>query len=119
MEQRIEDKKLAWTKNGFNEAVRLILSEKNTLFESLIGKLHDYPELSKLIKGILFTGKSYPYNTDEGIIDMAAMFGFIKNQNGNVAVANRIFEIRLYNFFLSEDELRENDIYRASLQDKN
>ncbi len=117
--QRIEDKKLAWTKNGFNEAVRLILSEKNTLFESLIGKLHDYPELSKLIKGILFTGKSYPYNTDEGIIDMAAMFGFIKNQNGNVAVANRIFEIRLYNFFLSEDELRENDIYRASLQDKN
>lgn len=50
---------------------------------------------------------------------MAAMFGFIKNQNGNVAVANRIFEIRLYNFFLSEDELRENDIYRASLQDKN
>ena len=30
---------------GVTEAVKRLLSEKNTLFESLIGKLYDYPEL--------------------------------------------------------------------------
>lgn len=113
--QRIQNRSLAWSREGFHEAVRLILSERNTLFESLIGKLYDYPKLNKLLRETLLAGKVFPYNTDESMIDMAAMFGFIKNQQGNVAVANRIFEIRLYNFYLSEDELRESDIYRASL----
>ena len=49
---------------------------------------------------------------------MATMFGFIKNQNGNVAVANRIFETRLYNYYLAENEMQGTDIYKASLQDK-
>ena len=36
-------KKAAWTKDGFNAAVRLLLQENNTLIESLIGKLLAYP----------------------------------------------------------------------------
>ena len=47
------------------------------------------------------------------------MYGFIKNRKGNVALANRIFEMRLYNRFLSVEELRESDIYKASVYDKN
>ena len=39
----------AWTEEGVREAVKILLSEKNTLFESLIGKLNDYPELRKMI----------------------------------------------------------------------
>ena len=50
---------------------------------------------------------------------MAAMFGFIKNLNGIVAISNRIFEIRLYNYYLSEDEIRGTDIGKASLREKN
>ena len=84
-------KQAVWTKKGFNEVVRMLLSEKNTLFESLIGKLHDYPKLSTMLRALLFTGRTFSYAADESVIDMATMFGFIKNQNGNVAVANRIF----------------------------
>ena len=84
-----------WTKKGFEEAVRILLSEKNTLFESLINKLKDYPELNQTIQTILFTGKSIAYNADETSIDIATMFGFVKNQNGKVVIANRIFETRL------------------------
>ncbi|WP_310602437.1 AAA-like domain-containing protein [Anaerosporobacter sp.] len=108
-----------WTKNGFNEAVRMILSEKNTLFESLIGKLTSYPELNSMLRSLLFTGKSIVYNSDEPAIDTATMFGFIKNQHGIVAIANRIFETRLYNLYLSTAEMQGQDIYKASLQDKN
>lgn len=97
------DRKSAWTKAGFLEAEKNLLTEKNTLFESLINKLADFPELRKLIYSMLFMGEQAAFNTDNPIIDMADMFGFIKNVNGAVRVANRIFETRLYNLFLSEE----------------
>ena len=125
MDERISQQKEyssreeVWTKKGFEEAVRILLSEKNTLFESLINKLKDYPELNLTIQSILFTGKNIVYNTDETSIDIATMFGFIKNQNGKVVIANRIFEIRLYNYYLSTAEMQNKDIYEKSLLDKN
>ena len=113
------NKQLAWTKIGFQEAVKLLLAEKNTLFESLTEKLFSFPELSKILQTLLFTGKNIPYNFYEFSINIATMFGFVKNQNGNLAVANRIFDTWLYNYYLSSSELHEKDIYKASLQDKN
>ena len=108
-----------WTKTGFLKAVRLLLAENNTLFSSLINKLHDYPDLNTLLRSILFSGQSYTYSVDNDTIQMAAMFGFIKNMNGTVAIANRIFETRLYNYYLSKDEWQQTALYKASLQDKN
>ena len=108
-----------WTKIGFHEAVKMLLEEKNTLFESLIGKLTNYPELNGLIEMLLFTGKPIVYNTDNIMIDLASMFGFVKNHYGKMMIANRIFEIRLYNYYLSTEEMHGKDIYTASLRDKN
>ena len=118
MLQKFQTKSAAWAKDGFFEAVRMILTEKNTLFESLIGKLADYPELDAMLYSLLFTGKSIVYNVDEPAIDMATMFGFIKNEQGMAVVANRIFETRLYNRYLSAAEMQRNGIYKAALQDK-
>lgn len=109
-EEEYNSKKDVWTRKGFNEAIRMILSEKNTLFESLITKIKDYPELNQMIQEVLFKGKSITYNSDETSIDIATMFGFIKNQNGKVAIANRIFETRLYNYFLSTAEMQGKEI---------
>ena len=112
-------KSAAWTKAGFHEAVRLILSEKNTLFESFTGKLMRYPALDSMLRALLFTGKTIAYDSDNPDMDMATMFGFIRNQNGTVEIANRIFEMRLYNRYLAESQMQKLDIYKASLQDKN
>jgi len=113
-----ESKGRAWSRTGLMEAVKLILCEKNTLFESLSGKLTNSPELCILMEELLFTGKQIAYNTDNAMIDNAAMLGFIKNKQGLVAIANRLFETRLYNYFLSTSELQSKDIYAASLRDK-
>lgn len=83
-----------------------------------MGKITDFPELNVMLRALLFTGKSIVYNADEPAIDIATMFGFIKNSNGAVVIANRIFETRLYNFYLSTSEMQGLDIYKASLQDK-
>lgn len=108
-----------WTKNGFLEAMRLLLMESNTLFESLIGKLTDYPELEQMLKELLFAGKPISYNPTNQVIGLAVMFGFVKNVDGKVIPANRIFDTLLYNHFLSLDELKTSEMYKASLQDKN
>lgn len=112
------DKGSAWTKEGFLEAVKLLLGEKNTLFESLINKLADYPELRKILNQLLFAGKNIPYNPLNKSIEEAEMFGLVKNSGGNVVISNRIFETLLYNLFLSE-ELVDSKEYDAGLQVRN
>ena len=108
-------KSAAWTKEGFYEAQRLILAEKNMLFESLSEKLVSYPELNDMLKSLLFTGKPIVFNYYEPSIGVASMFGFVKNKNGMLVVANRIFETWLYNFYLSAADMQKKEIYAASL----
>lgn len=108
-----------WTKQDVLEAVKRILSEKNTLFESLTNKLDDYPQLREVLYSLLFTGKNIVYNPDDEAIDMAVMFGFVKNDGGSVVVANRIFETRLYNMFLAFNDSQSSKLYKAAIHDKN
>lgn len=112
-------KQMAWTYAGFLEAERILLAEKNTLFESMVNKLYDFPELKEMIHSILFTGKEISYHALNPAIETATMFGFIKNENGVVMIANRIFELVFYNFFLTSAENQNTDIYKAAIQDKN
>ena len=113
-----QDLASVWTTQGFHEAVKMVLSEKNTLFESLINKLSDYPELRNIVYTILFNGKDVPYNSLNKSIEVAEMFGFIKNSQNKVAISNRIFETILYNYFLSE-ELVGSQMYDLALQNRN
>lgn len=113
------EKKDAWTYAGFLKADRMLLGEKNTLFESMVNKLYDFPELKEVVYSILFTGKEWTYNALDPAVGTAAMFGFVKNEGGVVAIANRIFEAVFYNLFLTTAENQSTDIYKAAIQDKN
>ncbi len=115
--QILDEKKLFWDKEGFLEAVRLLLSEKNTLFDDFTKKLDDFPELYQMLYSALYQGKKLYYNVSECTMDMATMFGFIKNNNGKLAVANRLFETWLYNYFLARDQMDE--IFSLGSIDKN
>ncbi|MBQ7564158.1 MAG: AAA-like domain-containing protein [Lachnospiraceae bacterium] len=91
----------AWTSTGVDEAVKRLLMERNTLFESLTDILLNYPELSELIRKILMEEKKFTYNPLwESIVQME-MYGFITLQGQNVVIANRIFEMLLYNLYAS------------------
>ena len=112
------DRKLVWTKEGVLEAVKILLIEKNTLFESITGKLADYPRLRELVYSLLFTGRKISYNPLSPSIEIAEMFGFIRNFRGDAVISNRIFETVLYNLFLSE-EMLDSEEYRTALQERN
>ncbi len=109
---------LAWTKDGFQAAVKVMLYEPNTLFDDIRKKLDEYPDLSEMIYTLLFTGKSIAYNPDNLAMDIGVRFGFITCMNEQIAVANRIFEMRFYNYYLAE-EMLQSSIYTASMQIKN
>lgn len=94
-----------WSGRGVTEAVKQILIERMPLFESMVRQLNEYPEMKQMIQLVLFQGKRVSYNPDLKAVSLAAMFGYIRNVAGSIQVANRIFEMRLYNLFLSEEEL--------------
>lgn len=100
--QIIETNQLSWDNEGVQKAVNTILMERNTLFDNMIKKLDEYPELKAALKRILLSGVREMYNPDEKYIQIASMFNYISNIDGQVAVACRIMETRLYNYFLAE-----------------
>lgn len=106
-----------WSSHGIIEANKQLLIKKTPLFESLIGKLEDNASLRKLMYGILFKGQKIPYNPDNATIDDAFMYGFVKNEHGLIAVANRIFEVRIYNWFISL-ETTDSPIFAEDVNDK-
>ena len=110
-----------WTDEGFQEAVKIILNERNTLFDDMMKKLDSFPSMKEMLKKILYDGERIAYNPDERSLEIAAMFNFIKNDGGKVKLSNRIFETRLYNLFEFEGELSENqdkEIIRSGSMDR-
>lgn len=103
-------RKDAWTKAGFLKAVRIFLQDSNTLFDDMVKTLEQYPILKDRMKDILFKGTRYSFESSSPIINVGVMFGFLKNMNGSAAIANRIFETKLYNLFLSEEELMSSSL---------
>ena len=97
-----------WTMEGIDEAVKLLLEEDNTLFQSVTGKLSNYPELKTAIRSILMEGTRLMWNPDQEDIVQMQMYGLIRNDHNIIRVSNRIFETRLYNLFLSDEELKAN-----------
>lgn len=86
-------------KTGVLEAVKWLLKEPNTLFDDMTKKLLDYPGLKEMIRSILFAGTGFPFKRETPLIDLGVTFGFLKENQGIVAVANRLFEIQLYEVF--------------------
>ena len=113
------DEKFGWKTEYVSDAVKLILKENNALFESLINKIEDNQELYDYLYQILILGRKISYNPDDSVIRLAMMYGFLKEENGSVVIANRIFETRLYNAILTTKKMQETSIYKAGEWDKN
>lgn len=113
------DKSSAWSKEGFLEAVKKLLYEQSPLFDSLTGKISAYAKLKNMVYRLLFQGQNIVYNPDEPVIQMAKMFGLVKDENSFVVIANRIFETRLYNMFLTSCAEQGEVIYAEASRQKN
>jgi len=95
-----------WTITGVIEAIKIILSEKNTLFDDLYKNLENNKELYDLIYDVLITGEQRIFTFGNPTIDIGYMYGIIERdkQLNRITVSNKIFEIILADYFISKDE---------------
>lgn len=100
-----EDAKKAWSKAGIDKAVDMILKGSNLLFESMVKQLDTYEDLYKIVEDIIYCGKRIPYSLEEKSINLGVMFGFLKEENGRVTMANRLFEMCLLNMFMAREAI--------------
>ena len=113
-----DGRKDAWTHAGLLDVVRGLVGEQNSLFEDMAKKVKDDPSLRNLLYDILFCGRSIPYNTGTELVSIGTMFGFLKEDQGQVAVSNRIFEIWFYNLFIAEEAI-SSSTYETGERNKN
>lgn len=116
--EKFPDLSAAWTDNGFTEAIKIILSENNnSLFNSLTGKLTNYPKLRNSLRAVLMRGETLtwlPYDEEQ---QQLFMYGFICNNHNTVAISNRIFEMLLYTHFIGESN-QNNDLKQIASEMK-
>lgn len=105
-----KDAKKAWSKAGVEKAVTMILKESNLLFESMVKQLDTYEELYQMVEDIIYCGRRIPFSLEEKSINLGVMFGFLKEENGRVMIANRLFEMCLLNLFMAKEAIRS-EIY--------
>ncbi len=105
----------SWTHAGILEAVRKLVRESNSLFEDMAKKVKDYSDLGTMLRDILFCGKGIPFNLGTELVSIGAMFDFLKDEDGQIAIANRIFEIWFYNLFIAQDAI-DSKTYDAGQQ---
>lgn len=95
-----------WSKEGIGEAVKIVLKRKLPLFDSMVRQLDQYPELKDVIGQILYEGQRVSFNLGVKSVSLGFMFGYLRDRNGYIAVANRIFEMYLLNIFIAEESIR-------------
>ena len=115
--EKFETLSEAWTLYGVDEAVKRILQEDNSFFESAMGKLINYPNLKEQLRNILMRGETIAYLPDDEEQKQLRMYGFIRNHHNTVAVSNRIFEMRLYYYFIGESR-ENNDLKQLAAANK-
>ena len=115
--QIIDAEQWSWDKTGVLKAVNKILNEGCTLFDDIVKKLDEFPELVRTIKGVLFEGFRYPFNYYDKATNLALMFSFVKQQDGAFAISCRMFEIWFYNYFISQD--KQSPSFKQGISDKN
>lgn len=104
VDEEILNEKLPWNLIHLEKALKLILKESNTLFDDLIKNLENNKSLNEYIFDIVLNGAEKLFNRDNPLIEQGTLYGILKEHNGFVKVSNRVFEQRIYNYFVSKLE---------------
>ena len=118
IDESVGTQKLGWNATGIKAAVKQILGENFPLLESLMNKLEQFPDLKASLAKVLEEGRKVAYNPDDEAIKQALMYGFVKVEDGNVVMANRIFETRFYNAILTTPAMQNTTFYKAGETEK-
>ena len=81
----------AWAVEDIDEAVKQLVTESNTNFDSLIKNLEDNEDLYKTIYAIVIDNETRTFNINNPITNLGVIYGVFVNRNG-LAIHNRIYQ---------------------------
>ncbi len=89
-----------FSEKGIEEAVNILLNESNTLFDDLIKNVENNEVLYNVIYSLILENETIQYNVDA--YDQGIMYSIFKNNQGRLAIHNKIFELRLYDYIIAK-----------------
>ncbi|MDR1788146.1 MAG: hypothetical protein LBR16_06825 [Treponema sp.] len=95
-----------WNNEGIFHAVKLLLDERNTLFDDIFKNMEMYQDLYDYVYDILIRGAEKAYSPYNPTLSWALMFCFLKVADGKVLVHNRVFELCICDYFMSREDDR-------------
>lgn len=102
--QLMDEGRMQWNEQGATSALKSMIAEKNVLFDDVMKKMHDFPELSGLVQRILYQGALVPFNRADRAQEIGCMFDFLCEDGGLLKVSNRVFETWFYELFASQSK---------------
>ncbi|MEN9611857.1 MAG: hypothetical protein RLZZ628_2671 [Bacteroidota bacterium] len=87
-----------WTESDLETAVRKIVWETNTNFETLAKNLENSPELYDLVYKIAIDNETMGFNPLDPIVNFGIIYGLFVNRNNLIAIHNRIYREVLLNY---------------------
>ncbi|WP_251862238.1 AAA family ATPase [Clostridium sp. Marseille-Q2269] len=109
IDEKIMDiNKLKWEKEYLELAVKELLEESNTNFDSLIKNIENNIELGRLVDNILIKGVKLNFNIHNPEINLGYLYGIFKNDKGNLKINNRVYEQLIYNYRISKIQTSTN-----------
>lgn len=112
------DGRSPWCPDGVTEAVKILLKRDIPLFGSLTRHLTRFPDLKETLRSLIFRGSQIPFSPQMESVSIGLMFGYLKEKDNLVCIANRIFEMVLQNLFITE-QAGNSEAYQTGLRDKN
>lgn len=91
---------IEWKKEYMDKAVKIIVNSDNTNFGSLIKNIENNIELYNFLKRIVLDGENITYVKTDEIINLATIYGILKEQNGSCKINNRIYEQLIYDHMM-------------------
>lgn len=102
IDERLDRK---WDNKGIEEAVKVVLNEKSTLFDDVIKNIKNNEDIRKTVYNLLIKGQTVTYNYDA--YEKGIMYGLFARKEGKLVMHNKIFEERIYNYLLEDEKLLE------------
>lgn len=112
------DNKKNWNVEDIDKAVKLIIGEVNTLFESIVKNLENNEELYDLVKRLLINGELILFNALDPLINLGLTYGIFKQGINGIEISNKIFEEIIYNYMLSKSRTAYKDMSKYNFKDK-
>ncbi|MBE6058143.1 AAA family ATPase [Clostridium sp.] len=109
-EKIMNQNELKWEKEYLELAVKELLNESNTNFDSLIKNIENNKELSELVDNLLIKGIQLNFNIHNPDINLGYLYGILRNEKGNLKINNRIYEQLIYDYRISKIQTSSNFI---------